>query len=81
METPAELESVAGGREEITISKREYDGESVIAVDFARVAGEPTVDVLEGTAIVVVDGKQFEFDVPPSANEVTVNDSILLIRG
>lgn len=81
METPPELEDTAGSEEEITISNREYNGESVIAVDFGPVAGKPSVDVVDGTAIVIVDEKQFEFDVPADADEVTVNDGILTIKG
>lgn len=81
METPAELEDVAGEQEDITISKREYDGETVIAMDFGSIPGKPSLDVVGDTAIVVLDGRQFEFDVPPDAEEVTVNDSILTIKG
>lgn len=80
METPTELKAIAGKQEDVTISKREYDGDSVIAVDFGPVAGEPSVDVVGDTAIVVVDGKQLEFDVPTNATDVTVNDGILSIR-
>jgi hypothetical protein len=39
-----------------------------------------TVDVVDNTAIVVVDGQQLEFDVPAEASEVTVNDGILTIE-
>lgn len=79
METPTELEAAAESQDEITITKRDYDGETTIAVDFGPVAGEPTVDIVDETAIVVVDGEQFEFDIPADATEVTVNDSILTI--
>ncbi|WP_436346467.1 DUF7127 family protein [Natronorubrum sp. FCH18a] len=81
METPPELETAAGDREEITITKREYDGEQVIAVDFGPTGDTPSLDVVDGTAIVVVDGTQLEFDVPADATDVTVNDGILTIRG
>ncbi|WP_135821424.1 DUF7127 family protein [Halostella litorea] len=80
MKTPSELESVAGEREAVTIAEREYDGESVVAVDFGPAAGEPSVDVVGGTAIVVVDDAQYEFDVPPDADEVTTNGGVLTIR-
>lgn len=80
METPRELKEMAGDQEGITITKNEYDRESVIAVDFGPLPGEPTVDVVGDTAIVVVDGEQFEFDVPDTASEVTVNDSVLTIE-
>ena len=80
METPSELESVAGEREAVTITEREYDGESVVAVDFGPGAGTPSVDVVGGTAIVVVDDEQYEFDVLPNADEVAINGGVLTIR-
>ncbi|NHN48823.1 hypothetical protein G9464_14635 [Halostella sp. JP-L12] len=81
METPAELEDAAGEREEITITEREYDEESLVAVDFGPAGGTPTVDVIDGTAIVVVDGEQYEFEMPPGASDVAVNGGVLTIRG
>jgi len=78
METPPEVESVAGDQEGVT--KNEYDDKSEIAVDFGPLDGKPTLDVVGDTAIVVVGGEQFEFDVPATPNEVTVNDSILTIK-
>ena len=81
METPPELEAAADDREEITITTREYGQEQVIAVDFGPTGGKPTLDVVDDTAIVVVDGNQFEFEIPSDANDVTVNDGILTIKG
>lgn len=80
METPPELRDAAGDQEGVTIAERDQDGESVIAVDFGPLGGEPSLDVVGDTAIVVVGDQQFEFDVPEGATEVTVNDSILTIR-
>lgn len=79
METPPELRDVAGDKDDITISNREYEDESIIAVDFGSTGEKPTVDVVDETAIVTVGGKQFEFDVPAGANDITVNDGILTI--
>ncbi|WP_226482884.1 DUF7127 family protein [Natrinema amylolyticum] len=81
METPPELRDAAGGEDEITISNREYEDESVIAVDFGPTGEKPSVDVVGETAIVTVGENQFEFDVPAGASDVTVNDGILTIRG
>lgn len=81
METPSELEAAAGDRDDVTITTREYDDEQVIAVDFGPTGDEPSLDVVDETAIVVVGDQQFEFDVPADANEVTVNDGVLTIRG
>lgn len=80
METPPELEAAARDRDHITISTRDYDDEDVIAVDFGPVGDEPTLDVIDGTAIVVVGDSQFEFDVPADAEDVTVNGGVLTIR-
>ncbi|QLG47732.1 DUF7127 family protein [Natrinema halophilum] len=80
METPPELEDAVSGQDDIAISNREYEDESIIAVDFGPIAGEPSVDVVGGTAIVTVDERQFEFDVPADASDVAVNDGVLTIR-
>jgi hypothetical protein len=79
METPNKLEEVAGEREAVEIGDREYGGENVVVVDFGPAADEPPVDIVDDTAIVVVDGTQFEFEVPENASDVTVNGGILTI--
>lgn len=81
METPSELENAAGSQENIKITTREYEGNTIIAVDFGPTAGDPSLDILEETAIVVTDEDQYEFDIPSDADEVTINDGILTIRG
>ncbi|MFC6824201.1 hypothetical protein [Halopelagius fulvigenes] len=79
MEAPRQLRSAASEQEDITIAHRDYEGENVVAIDFG--AGvEATVDILGDTAIVVAGDRQFEFDVPPEATEITTNDGILLIK-
>lgn len=78
MKTPRELR--AADRQGITVRKHDYEDETVIAVDFGDDPDELTVDVVDNTAIVVVDGQQLEFDVPAEASEVTVNDGILTIE-
>lgn len=80
METPTELRDVAGAQDDVTITRRDYEGETVIAVDFGPVTDEPSLDVVGDTAIVVFDGRQLEFDVPPDAKEVTLNGGVLTIR-
>ena len=81
METPTELEDVAGEEDEILMQEREYDGETEIVVDFGSVAGTPSLDVVGDTAIVVAGDEQFEFHVPEDATDVTVNEGVLTIRG
>ncbi|SFS50215.1 DUF7127 family protein [Halostagnicola kamekurae] len=44
--------------------KYEYDDGSVIAVDLGTAVPEPSVDLVDGTVIVVADDEQYEFDLP-----------------
>ncbi|WP_129112671.1 DUF7127 family protein [Halegenticoccus tardaugens] len=81
METPRELEAEANRRGDVAIRRYDYDGDTVIAADFGPAVGELSVDVVDDTAIVVLGGQQFEFEVPAEAHEVTVNDGVLTIRG
>lgn len=79
MKAPRELRSAANERDEITIAHREYDGENVVAVDFGP-GVDAAVDIVGETAIVVAGDRQFEFEVPEEATEITTNDGVLLIR-
>lgn len=81
METPPELEAAAGEKDDVSITNREYGDEQVIAVDFGPTGDKPSLDVVDDTAIVVVGGEQFEFDIPTGATDVTVNDGIVTIKG
>lgn len=78
MEAPAQLRTAADSREDITIARREYDGEHVIAIDFGP-GVDATLDVVGDTAIVIAGDRQYEFDVPPGSVEMTTNDGILLL--
>lgn len=78
MDAPAEIRSAADEDEGITITRRDYDDEVVIAIDFGADV-EAALDVVGDTAIVVAGDRQFEFEIPPEATEVTTNDGILLI--
>ena len=79
MEAPGQLQSAADEDERVTITRQEYDDGSVIAIDFGPDV-VATVDVVDGTAIVVAGDRQYEFEVPPEATAVTTNDGILEIR-
>ena len=80
METPRELRTVADEQSDVTVRHHEYEDEHVIAVDFGP--GEhPTVDVVGETAIVVVGDRQYEFELPPDATDITANDGVLTITG
>jgi len=80
MEMPPELEDVAGRDERFLATERDYDG-GEIAIDFGPNDAEATVDIVGDTAIVVAGDRQFEFHVPESASDVTVNGGVLTIKG
>ena len=80
MEAPHPLQSAANEQDDISITRREYEGEeNVMVVDFGR-GVEAKLDIVAGTAIVVAGDRQFEFEVPKEATEVTTNDGMLIIR-
>jgi hypothetical protein len=58
----------------------DYDDGSVIAVDFGTAAAEISVDVVGSTAIIVADGEQFEFELPPEASDVSARNGVLTIE-
>lgn len=79
MEAPPELRSAANERENVGIARREEDGRTLIAIDFGP-GVEASLDVVGDTAIVVAGDRQFEFEVPDEASDITVNDGILVIE-
>lgn len=79
METPEALRTA--DRQGVVVREHEYEDENVIAVDFGVSTNELSVDIVEDTVIVVVDGQQIEFELPPGAEEVRTNDGILTIKG
>jgi hypothetical protein len=79
VEAPRQRRSAADEQEEITITRREYEGEDVVAVDFGT-GVDAKVDVGGDAAIVVAGDREFEFEVLKAAIEVTTNDGILVIR-
>lgn len=79
MRAPHELRSAANERDDVVITRREYDDEpNVIAIDFGPDV-DASLDVLGDTAIVVAGEMQFEFEVPADASDLTVNDGMLTI--
>lgn len=81
MDAPRQLRTAASDdQRDISITRRERDGEEEIVIDFG--AGvDAKLDVVGDTAIVVAGDEQFEFEIPPEATEVTTNDGMLTIRG
>jgi len=60
------------------VRQYEYESGSVIVADFGHVDG--SVDVVDGTAIVVVDGEHHEFDVPTGASRAVMNNGIVTVE-
>lgn len=77
MRVPKQLRDV--DRHGATVRTYDYDDNAVIAVDFGVGAGDITIDVVDGTAIVVTGDEQFEFELPADASDVTVNNGVLTI--
>ncbi len=78
MKVPTSLKNV--DRDDVVIRTFEYDDGSVIAVDFGNAAADIEMDVLGSTAIIVADGEQFEFELPPEASDVSARNGVLTIE-
>jgi len=59
------------------VRRYEYDDGAVLVADFGPTEG--TVDVVDGTAMVVVDGDQYEFDVE-EADHAVMNNGVVTIE-
>ena len=57
------------------VRQYEYDEKTVLVADFGPASG--TVNVVDGTAIVVVDGEHYEFEVPDGADRGIINNGVL----
>lgn len=79
MDIPHELQSAADQQDDIIITRRTRDDETVTTIDFGPKV-EATLDIVGNTVIVVAGDRQFEFDRPPEATEITTNDGMLMIK-
>ena len=57
----------------------EYDDAVVLAADLG-VVGDATVDVVDGTAIVLVDDEQYDFEVPGEDARAFIRNGVLTIE-
>ncbi|WP_440772379.1 DUF7127 family protein [Natronorubrum sp. DTA28] len=78
MKVPHSLENV--DRDDIVVRTFEYDDGSVIAVDFGNSAADISMDIFGSTAIIVADGEQYEFELPPEASDVSARNGVLTIK-
>lgn len=74
---PEYTQSVRGDSDAL-VRRYEYDDEALLVADFGHTEG--TVDLLDGTAIVVVDDEQYEFDVPANASRGIMNNGIVTVE-
>ncbi|RBI60019.1 hypothetical protein DMJ13_20255 [halophilic archaeon] len=79
MDIPHELQTAADQQDDIILTRRTHDDETVTTIDFGPKV-EVTLDIVGSTVIVVAGDRQFEFDRPPEASEITTNDGMLMIK-
>jgi hypothetical protein len=72
----------SAGEGERFVRRYDYEDEWVIAADVGVTDDRLDADVVDGTAIVVVDGQtELEFEVPDSVESVDTNNGVLVLRG
>ena len=79
MRVPERLREV--DQQEVIIREYEYDNTTTIAADFGPEASDVSLDIVDGTAIVVMSGEQFEFELPEDTDEIATNNGVLTIEG
>jgi len=66
------------------VRRCEYEDEALLVADFGRAGGPDdeggAVDIVDGTAIVVIDGEQYEFDVPAGSSRGIMNNGIVTVE-
>ncbi|PSP68181.1 hypothetical protein BRC85_03290 [Halobacteriales archaeon QS_1_69_70] len=60
------------------VRRYDYDAESLVVADLGPVEG--TVDLVDGTAIVVAYGDQAEFDVPEGASRAFMTNGVVTVE-
>ena len=78
MKVPESLQNA--DRHGAIVRTLEDDDRSAIVVDFGTDASDVSIDVVGDTAIAVMNGEQFEFELPPEASDVSVNNGVLTIQ-
>jgi len=61
------------------LRRYEYDDEVVLAADLG-VVDNASVDIVDGTAIVVVDNQQYDFEVPGPDARAFIHNGVLSIE-
>jgi len=60
------------------VRRYEYDDSAVLVADFGPVDG--AVDVVDGTAMVVVDDDQYEFEIGEDVDRAIMNNGVVTIE-
>ncbi|ADD03992.1 uncharacterized protein Nmag_0404 [Natrialba magadii ATCC 43099] len=55
--------------EEQVARRYEYDDQLVFVVDFGAAIADSAVDVVDGTVLAVLDGTQYEIELPEDADD------------
>lgn len=61
------------------ITRYDYDDETVLVADIG-LSTEASIDVVDGTAIVVIGDEQYEFDVPAGDAQAFIKNGIVTIE-
>ena len=62
------------------VRRYDYDDRTVIAADFGAAAADVAVDVVDGTAIVVVGDEQTEISLPDGDGEAFNRNGVVTIE-
>lgn len=62
------------------VRRYDYDGRTVVAADFGPAAVDVTVDVVDGTAIIVAGDEQTEIALPEGDGEAFNRNGIVTIE-
>ena len=65
--------------DQVPVRRFDYDDRTVVAVDFGP-AADPAVDLVDGTAILILDGQQRELDLPAGQVEALNRNGVVTIE-
>lgn len=71
-------------RDEVLYRQYEYDEETVFVADLGRMAEDASVEVVDGTAIVVLETEegpqQYELDLPDGDAHTFISNGVLTVE-
>ena len=75
------MASDAATRSELPVYREETDAGTRIVADLGPAVTEAAIDVVDGTAIVVIDDAQYEFELPDGAvSDTFITNGVLSIE-